>query len=63
MVIHRALKIVCVLIAFQDTEVRNYWPGTTLYDITQDVFLDLDINVRSVGDMINLLNKSCHNIE
>ena len=56
-------KIVCVLILFQDIEVRNCWRGATLYDLTQDVFSDLDLNVRSVGDMINLFNISCHNVE
>ena len=46
------LNIVCVLIPFHDT----------LYDLTQDVFSNLDLNVRSVGDMINLYNVSCHNV-
>ena len=57
------LNIVCVLILFQDTEVRNYWWGATLYDLTQDVFSDLDLNVRFVGDMINLFNISCQHVE
>ena len=47
------LNIVCVLNAFQDTEVRNYWRGATFFDLTQCVFSNLDLNVRIVGEMIN----------